>query len=627
MSLLLDANAPIMLDDGEYFYAQQSGNLVRLRNSTTGQYVDMTLGELANRKTDKFAAPPQTSQAQTARTEDQKRALFWGNHIEELLTGVHPNKKRTNPAYDPSRTQNERVAAKVAELNAAGLPASRASLMKKISIYRDAGWTGLIDGRKVRSDTHMPGLDPRVKAALCEVIANNTDLSTGTKSRIVVKTQVELLSLYGKDAPPLPSRASMYRYIDAFDSGVGVTGSARTRQSENNRPKRTFGSRKEVLLGAQVQVDSTTMDVLVKRPGHKRGSRPTLTIMLDVCSNSIIAFTLRFDAAKGFDHAVLLAQALTPPENRPDREFTRYQTQLANPQITLIDPERRRELIRTRAFIRPQRVMMDNGNDFAGGVFRAAAAAHGIDITLSAPHTPTDKPNVERTFGSINSLFTQYLPGYTGRSPEHRGRNVHEEDLLDISGLYELFDDWVMESWQNRPHRGNTDPADPSVRLSPNQMVAAASKVTSMLYLPLTEHHYIELLPSVYRVIGTDGVDIDLREYDSPGLHPFRGTKSTLVAKDRKWEFKVDPYNTQCIWMHTPDDTWIRCDLRHANPNRPHLEAAEPSDRELLAREHAAHDGLTLPPTGPTEDELDAASDDYRPSFPSGNFQDDDSED
>jgi hypothetical protein len=54
--------------------------------------------------------------------------------------------------------------------------------------------------------------------------------------------------------------------------------------------------------------------------------------------------------------------------------------------------------------------------------FRASCRYLGINLQPTHAATPTDKGHIERTLGSIASLFAQYVAGYTGSSPQRRGR-------------------------------------------------------------------------------------------------------------------------------------------------------------------------------------------------------------
>lgn len=93
-----------------------------------------------------------------------------------------------------------------------------------------------------------------------------------------------------------------------------------------------------------------------------------------------------------------------------------------------------------------------------------------------------DNAIIERTFLSINTLFCQYVAGYTGRDVAHRGRDVAAEPLWSPAQLQDLFDLWVILGWQSRPHEGLKSP-DTGRVLSPNAMYSVL--VAAAGYVPL----------------------------------------------------------------------------------------------------------------------------------------------
>ncbi|MCD4849697.1 Mu transposase C-terminal domain-containing protein [Arthrobacter sp. AK01] len=214
----------------------------------------------------------------------------------------------------------------------------------------------------------------------------------------------------------------------------------------------------------------------------------------------------------------------------------------------------------TRPFIKPQRIMTDNGKDYLSSTFMSACETFGVDITRSAIHTPTDKPNVERAFHTIKTKFVQYLPGNTGGSVDRRGAAVEKEDLLDIYTLAELFDRWVSVVWQNMTHEALRDPLDPRVIHSPNSMYMAMFDMTGFVPVPLSPEDYIALLPTLERTIQADGINVDYRRYDSPELGPYRLQPSGRSDTGGKWVIHYNPHNPAAVWVRHPETgEWMEC--------------------------------------------------------------------
>ena len=58
--------------------------------------------------------------------------------------------------------------------------------------------------------------------------------------------------------------------------------------------------------------------------------------------------------------------------------------------------------------------------------------------------TARSKPVIERTLGSVSTLFAQYVAGYAGRSTEHRGKNAEQAAVWSMAELQALLDEWIV---------------------------------------------------------------------------------------------------------------------------------------------------------------------------------------
>lgn len=615
--LPVDLNEPITLPDGTYTCVEHNAGVMRLRSDADGQYRVMHVAEVAQQMLGVPRMPglsPRT--LETVGEVRAQRAMVLADHIAELADGVAPG-RTPRPEYDPVRfSLNERIERKVDELRMTGQPASRATLMRKLKAFREEGATGLIDRRALRTYEPLAHLDTDILDALCKVIAGQVKRSTGTKSRLIRETHELLLKRHGAAAPTLPSDASMYRYIDALTAGKYSTGSAMTRRSVAGRPNtKKMSKQLESLPGAQMQVDSTKLDMFVRMPDGSI-SRPILTVLFDVATRMVVAHTFRMEGAKSVDHLSLLLQALVPPQNRPPKEQFRRQIQQANPHVVLATAEERRSLEATRPFIYPRMVLMDNGRDFLGDPFVAALQKFGIDVRFSPPHTPSTKAHVERNFGSINTLFVEQHGGYTGSSPDRSGREVAKETLMDLHALHEVFDDWLLKVWNHRKHDALRDRMHPHVKLTPYEKYLAEVELTSTIQFPLVRDDYIELLPTETRTIQTTGVQLNNRHYDSAELHPYRHTRSN--RSDGLWEVKTDPYNPSVIWVRSPENQWIECPERDADAHlQPMLGTsrtkadtrAEVAELNALSTGVPIHN-LATKPTEPSTESDDTPDDD-----------------
>ena len=598
-------------DGTKYRLVDRDGNYGTLQNLATGinrviHFSEMKLSS-ANRNHRIKSRDPRALDRIPADHLEEVR--MWVTQLEEILTGINPQRRAPSAAFNLATTsQNDRVLSKVNELNAIGFKVSRSSVYEKLRDYRQLGPAGLIDARKDRRATAYGNLDADLVEIIQKVIASRVNKANVSTRRIIELVGKELLKIDAATRPKIPSQATMYRAVSKLAHGKHLNSAATTRRSADVSTKDTFRRRRQILPGIEVQVDSTPGDVFV-RIANGDCVRPTITIMVDVATRSIIAATIRITAAKGYDHALLLGQALVPYPNKPDRSTTRTLVSIARPDHPLLSPEAKYRAESARPMISPRRIHMDNGKDFLSVVFHSACAQFGIDVSLAPIANGSAKGIVERTFESINSLFMSSLPGYLANTPANRGLKPEGENLLTISALTELFDDWIANVWQNRPHEALTDFHEPSITYSPNEWYSMASDYSAPLPVGLDTTDYIELLPVTFRTITNEGVRMGNRFYNSPELLPYRDTLSGDLTNNNKWEIRYNPYDIGQVWVRASTGDWIECpwrdrgvlntphaaDILGAGKHRGELEA----ERAKHARESAELNGMPMP-TGST---------------------------
>jgi putative transposase len=164
------------------------------------------------------------------------------------------------------------------------------------------------------------------------------------------------------------------------------------------------------------------------------------------------------------------------------------------------------------------------------------------------------KPHVERFFKSANSLFFSRLDAYVGNSPEHRGRN--KRTPIPFTTLVDSTWSFIVNVYQNRPHKGLVLRDHPGRTFTPNQMYAASFDASAGIPIPLSENDYISLMPRHDRTIRSDGVHLGNEVYDSPDLNDLR-------TGNGKYEVRHDPYDTDRVWLRHPDTReWVTCFAR-----------------------------------------------------------------
>jgi hypothetical protein len=480
-----------------------------------------------------------------------RAARDWERHLVEVETGLPPGAAegaRARPEYDPARSLAEREQAKAEELTASGVKASARTVRRMRHRYRDQGLWGLVDARHAARARPTGNVDPRVVAAAAAVIDAQAATSTGTRSRVIRQIRQKLEAEHGPGEVPVPSRATFYRLLEVLSAGRHTFGSAVTRRQTAGRPGGVFTATIAARPGEQVQIDGTPLDVMAVMDDGVTG-RPELVAAVDVATRTICAAVLRPVGAKAVDAALLLARMMVPEPMRPGWDQALAMSASRIPHQRLVSIDTRLELAAAKPVIIPDTVVIDHGKVFLSEVFLRAADTLGLSVQPAHEQTGSDKAVMERTFGSINTLFCQHVAGYTGRDVTRRGTDVDDRAVWSLADLQELLDEWIIAGWQSRPHEGLRHPFTPDRAASPNEAYAALVAAAGYVPVALTGEDYIELLPAQWRGIGDGGIRIDYRTYNCADLAPYRRLSSGLAARDGRWEVHYDPYDLTRIWV------------------------------------------------------------------------------
>jgi hypothetical protein len=259
---------------------------------------------------------------------------------------------------------------------------------------------------------------------------------------------------------------------------------------------------------------------------------------------------------------VLLARSLTPEPMRPGWAEALSMAHSVLPYDRLLSVDERLEHAAAKPVIIPDTVVIDHGSVFISGNFRASCRHLGITIQPAHLASGAEKAHIERAFGSLGSLFCQFVSGYAGRNPDRRGRGVEDQPLWSMLELQELLDEWLIACWQNRPHDGLRDPAHPGRAFTPNEKYAALVQAAGYVPVALGPDDYIELLPARWRAVNAYGIKLNRRSYDSEALNPMRLQPSGVREKKDLWEVHHDPYDVSRIHVRGPDG-WITVLWKH----------------------------------------------------------------
>ncbi|MFF9400329.1 integrase [Streptomyces sp. NPDC014744] len=395
-----------------------------------------------------------------------------------------------------------------------------------------------------------------------QAIAEAADASSRTIGFIVWRTKQILTDREGSGTVEFPSRATLYRLFDKLAVGTHATGSARTRRSIALRPTGPFGEVPASAPGELMQIDSTPLDVLV-RLDDGIAEKVELTAMVDIATRSITAAVLR-PTTKAADASALLARSVTPETMRPGWSEALRMSRSVLPHRRLLTLDERLEHAAARPVIVPETIVCDHGKVFVSNNFRASCRYLGINLQPAHKATPTDKGTIEKTLGSVATLFAQFVAGYTGSTTDRRGRKLEDGPLWSLPELQNLLDEWIIAVWQTRAHDGLRDPDAPKRAFSPNEKYTTLLESCGYVPVPLNGEDYIELLPERWQAINAYGIRIKHRTYDDRELGPLRRQHSGVTEKKGLWEIHHDPYDISRIWVRDRRrQQWITVFWKH----------------------------------------------------------------
>ncbi|MFD7262200.1 Mu transposase C-terminal domain-containing protein [Streptomyces sp. NPDC059874] len=527
--------------------------------------------KLAGEQAEQARPVPQWGLFETAPAAAREKALAWQRHIREVECGQPGGPDSggmVRAQYDPARrTLAEREQAKAAELTALGFAkVSRTTVQRMRLAYRKQGLWGLIDHRSTRGPAPAGRQDERVAAAVMEALHRQRRRSKGTINALFPLVLQILEDRHGPGTVPAPSQATLYRLVHQLAHPADLPGRP-VRTPPITSDGRGFTPTVALRPGEQVQIDTTRLDVLAVFDDGTIG-RPELTIAVDVATRAILAAVLCPSSTQAVDAALLLADMAVPHPARPSwPDALRFAHSSLFPHERLLTLDERLEAAAARPAVVPETIVTDRGNVYLSKAFTAACETLGISVQTSPPYAPTAKGIVERTFGTINDLYCQHLPGYTGPDVTRRGPEAEAEARYTVPQLQDLLDEWLVH-WHHRPHEGLRHPALPKAALTPNQMWAALIAVAGYVPVPLTGGDYLELLPVRWQAITERGIRLHHRTYDHDLLGPYRGQSSPITTRGGKWEVHHNPRDARQIWVRLPDGelaeiSWIHRDHVH----------------------------------------------------------------
>ncbi len=552
--------------------------------------------------------------------ERKRQAEFWYEHMFEVKHGYPLRDRDMVSIAEPTTTIEERLVAKREELQRLGCTVSMSTMWRKWRGFNNRGVFGCADHRGMPGHVRLSGIDQNVAVALRAVAVGFTEKSTPTKKQII-----EIAAHRLKDeGTSVPCRSSMYSLLKRLDRGEHTTGDATSRRSHANSPDRAFSSIVALYPGEEVQIDTTPLDAMVITADGTT-QKVDLAVAIDVATGTITAAILRVNASKTVDIIELILRSLVPLPMLPGWQANMAMARQYLPKDMVSEAELN-EALAAKPVINVRGVVFDRGKIFLAKTFERGLDTLGIDDRTAPPYTPTAKPHIERTFKTIGDDFVRWIPGYKGRSVNHRGRRPERDAVWPLPVLQALLDEWIATVYQKTPRRDERVGLAPRAKLSPNALYNIISQSAPSPIRTLTREEWISMQPLEFRRINRYGINLFNMTYDSdePRFHDLRRKKSPNTKQKGKWEVRYDPNNLMQVWVRDMDvdyddrgrevirdNGWIECtwkkaqyvtapfgiDILHAVAAE--LSKKERTDKRILQRAEQLHRALMGGPAEP----------------------------
>lgn len=418
--------------------------------------------------------------------------------------------------------------------------------------YRQHGPEGLIDKRSVAINDPLGDCPEEVRSALHRVMSVQPNRSKVTGEEFARQVRNIVLAEHGPEYR-MPAERTLRRYISELSKHYGLHLAKKTQQGNQLRPKKMSHPLVPTRPFEIVEIDSTRLDVFAISPVDGRATSVTLTVALDVYSRAPVAWQFSAGEAKSVDATMLIHDMLSPKTMHPDWD-ARAGWRFGIPETLVLRCSGADGPLAGVPFGVPTTLSLDNGGIYISDAARGACARLGISLQYARPARPTDKPHIERFFGTVRTGFSEKLPGYKGWSVEARGttKEVEDKACLFVWELEDLFAEWVASEYMNTPHSGLQEPRT-GMKLTPAEAYNRGITVAGFMVTPVSPQLAISLLPAISRVVTRQGIEVDGLYYNSDDLDLYRGTKSPFGQLNGKWPIRVDGRDKSNVWFWAGD--------------------------------------------------------------------------
>ncbi|MGO9444402.1 MAG: Mu transposase C-terminal domain-containing protein, partial [Thiobacillaceae bacterium] len=202
----------------------------------------------------------------------------------------------------------------------------------------------------------------------------------------------------------------------------------------------------------RVEIDHTSLDIIVVGEDWTILGRPTITVAIDKLTRAIVGFYISFTPPSFLSVMQCLRHVLK------DKSYVRTRF-----------PKIRKDW---DAHGVPMLIISDNGKEFLSPSFDSACEQLTVSTQLCPPGSPWFKGSIERHMQTQNQGLIHNLPGTTKSNPKARGDyKPTDQAAITLDNLDYLMHKWIVDVYMQTPHSAiGTSPAiawKRAVELSP----------------------------------------------------------------------------------------------------------------------------------------------------------------
>lgn len=526
----------------------------------------------------------------------QERLLDRYYHLRQL-DGYGPWGDSGDLRYQPTVPLKQRIRAKSEELAANGEKRCSAETLRRQRLaIEEYGIGGLIHGNLQAKSQRLASIDPDLLVA-ARRFAEKHQSRAKTSDRAMLALLRADLEQAGFDLAEM-GRTRLRFILGEASRGLGLHKDARSRRMHANKPHTVYHGRVVSRPGEVVQIDGTPTVQHIWDP-HAGWVRGHVLSALDVYDRSVLALRVIPGSVTARDVCLLLWDMGRPTISRSGHPYD-LTTWHGIPEAAYLrvlrqpgDPEPDERLIGQKPAVHPTTIVMDHASENESRQLFAVAERLGITVLFCAPRDPAGKGVIEAFQRALREVQSLIATSGKGESPNNHPSNAEEQACVTAADLKDVFWEFMIAVYHERPHRGLRDATGREIPLSPRAAFDAYITAGGAIRVPDDPYRFIEFLSTQECTVNDYGLNLDKRKYNS----------SQVVALKKHMQRGIGlPPKTLTVYYdrHASDVVFARHPLTREWMAIPRIDpdrGTRPPYSELVRRVVEASYGKNLTPT------------------------------